>query len=44
MAKWQHYLKRHKVETLDDASHFVQEDRPDRVAAAIRDVSATDRI
>jgi haloalkane dehalogenase len=43
MARWQHYLKRHKVETLDDASHFVQEDRPDRVAAAIRDVSATDR-
>jgi haloalkane dehalogenase len=39
MAKWQRYLKRHEVETLDDASHFVQEDRPDRVAAAIRHVS-----
>jgi haloalkane dehalogenase len=36
MARWQRYLKRHEVETLDDASHYVQEDRPDRVAAAIR--------
>jgi hypothetical protein len=27
------------VEILNDASHFVQEDRPDRVAAAIRQVS-----
>jgi haloalkane dehalogenase len=36
MARWQRYLKRHDVETLDDASHFVQEDRPDRVVAAIR--------
>lgn len=38
MARWQQHLKRHEVETLDDASHFVQEDRPDRVAAAIRRV------
>jgi haloalkane dehalogenase len=37
--KWQRYLKRHEVEILNDASHFVQEDRPDRVAAAIRQVS-----
>jgi haloalkane dehalogenase len=36
MAKWRAYLKRHEVETLDDASHYVQEDRPDRVADAIR--------
>jgi haloalkane dehalogenase len=36
MARWQRYLTRHEVETLDDASHYVQEDRPDRVAAAIR--------
>jgi haloalkane dehalogenase len=37
--KWQRYLKRHDVEILNDASHFVQEDRPERVAAAIRHVS-----
>ena len=40
MARWRQHLKRHEVETLDDASHFVQEDRPDRVAAAIRRVIA----
>jgi haloalkane dehalogenase len=38
MAKWQRYLKLHETETLDDASHSVQEDRPDRVAASIRRV------
>jgi haloalkane dehalogenase len=39
MARWQQHLKRSQVEALDDASHFVQEDRPDRVAAAIRQVT-----
>jgi haloalkane dehalogenase len=38
MAKWQRYLKTHETETLADASHSVQEDRPDRVAASIRRV------
>jgi haloalkane dehalogenase len=38
MAKWQRYLKMHETEPLSDASHYVQEDRPDRVAAAIRRV------
>lgn len=38
MAKWQSYLKMNETETLDDASHYVQEDRPDRVAASIRRV------
>lgn len=38
MAKWQHYLKKHETESLSDASHYVQEDRPDRLAAAIRRV------
>lgn len=36
MARWQQYLRQNETETLEDASHFVQEDRPDRVAAAIR--------
>lgn len=36
MQRWQRYFKNHETETLDDASHFVQEDRPDRVIAAIR--------
>jgi haloalkane dehalogenase len=36
MNKWQGYLKLHETEVLEDASHYVQEDRPDRVAAAIR--------
>jgi haloalkane dehalogenase len=34
--RWQAVLRRHETETLDDAGHSVQEDRPDRVAAAIR--------
>jgi haloalkane dehalogenase len=38
MEKWQRYLKMNETETLSDASHYVQEDRPDRVAAAIRRV------
>jgi len=38
MTKWQSYLKMHETETLDDASHSVQEDRPDRVVASIRRV------
>lgn len=38
MAKWQGYLKLNETESLSDASHYVQEDRPDRVAAAIRRV------
>lgn len=40
MARWQRYLKMNEAETLSDASHSVQEDRPDRVAAAIRRVIA----
>jgi haloalkane dehalogenase len=36
MARWQGYLKAHETEVLEDASHFVQEDRPDRVVASIR--------
>lgn len=38
MQLWQHYLKNHETEVLDDAGHSVQEDRPDRVSAAIRRV------
>jgi haloalkane dehalogenase len=38
MERWQRYLKKCEVEALADASHFVQEDRPDKVAAAIRRV------
>ena len=38
MQKWQRYLKMNETETLDDASHTVQEDRPDRVVASIRRV------
>jgi haloalkane dehalogenase len=36
MRKWQGYLKLNETEVLEDASHYVQEDRPDRVASAIR--------
>ena len=28
MEKWQRYLKLHETEALEDASHYVQEDRP----------------
>jgi len=38
MQRWQRHLKNHESETLDDAGHSVQEDRPDRVTAAIRRV------
>ena len=38
MEKWQSYLKMNETELLDDASHYLQEDRPDRVVAAIRSV------
>ena len=38
LKKWQGFLKASETETLDDASHSVQEDRPDRVVAAIRRV------
>jgi haloalkane dehalogenase len=38
MEKWRGYLKLNETETLDDAGHSVQEDRPDRVAASIRRV------
>ncbi|XEC93514.1 alpha/beta fold hydrolase [Paenibacillus tarimensis] len=36
MAKWQRYLPKNETEILDEASHYVQEDRPDRVTASIR--------
>ncbi|MDI4648239.1 alpha/beta fold hydrolase [Cohnella hashimotonis] len=38
MRRWQSYLKKNETEILEDASHYVQEDRPDRVAANIRNV------
>jgi haloalkane dehalogenase len=38
MHRWRGYLSNNETEVLDDASHFVQEDRPDRVVAAIRRV------
>ncbi len=38
MEKWQRYLTMNETEPLDDASHYVQEDRPDRVVASIRRV------
>jgi haloalkane dehalogenase len=38
LEKWQSYLKMNETEPLDDASHYVQEDRPDRVVAAIQRV------
>jgi hypothetical protein len=38
LEKWQSYLKMNETESLDDASHYLQEDRPDRVVAAIRRV------
>jgi haloalkane dehalogenase len=40
MARWQRYLVWHELEVLDDASHFVQEDRPDRMADAIHRLAA----
>jgi haloalkane dehalogenase len=38
LKKWQKYFKFSETEKLDDASHSVQEDRPDRVEASIRRV------
>ncbi|MDD9270807.1 alpha/beta fold hydrolase [Paenibacillus sp. GCM10023248] len=38
MAKWQKYFPLNETEILEDASHYVQEDRPDRVAASIRSI------
>lgn len=38
MEHWQRRLPSHETETLADAGHSVQEDRPDRVVAAIRRV------
>ncbi|WJH37609.1 hypothetical protein N6H14_07505 [Paenibacillus sp. CC-CFT747] len=38
MAKWQKYLPMNETEILEDASHYVQEDRPDRVTASIRKI------
>jgi len=38
MKRWQSHLLLHETEVLDDAAHFVQEDRPERVVAAIRRV------
>jgi haloalkane dehalogenase len=38
MRRWQRHLPLHETEVLDDASHFVPEDRPDRVIRAIRGV------
>ncbi|OZB96234.1 alpha/beta hydrolase [Paenibacillus sp. XY044] len=38
MQRWQGILRMHETEALSDASHYVQEDRPDRVAASIRRV------
>jgi haloalkane dehalogenase len=35
MRRWQRHLPLHETEVLEDASHFVQEDRPDRLIAAI---------
>lgn len=40
MQRWQRHFPLHETEVLDDAAHFVQEDRPDRVVAAIRQVLA----
>jgi haloalkane dehalogenase len=36
--RWQRYLKNSRSETLDDAGHSVQEDRPERVSEAVRRV------
>jgi haloalkane dehalogenase len=38
MKRWQGILRFQETETLDDASHSVQEDRPDRVAESLRRV------
>ena len=38
ISKWSTFFKNPEIERLDDASHFLQEDRPDRVAENIRRV------
>jgi haloalkane dehalogenase len=38
LERWQRHFRQHETETLEDASHSVQEDRPDRVVASIRRV------
>lgn len=35
LMRWQKHLRSHETEVLNDASHFIQEDRPDRVIASI---------
>lgn len=35
LTRWQRHLRLHETEVLGDASHFIQEDRPDRVTASI---------
>lgn len=37
--QWQTFFPMNETEVLEDASHYVQEDRPDRVAASIRRLS-----
>lgn len=39
--RWLRYFPQANVEKLDDASHYLQEDRPDRIIGAIRKVLAT---
>ncbi|WP_455379427.1 alpha/beta fold hydrolase [Petrachloros mirabilis] len=36
LARWQSAFPQAHVETVDDASHYLQEDRPDRITEAIR--------
>jgi|SRR5580658_244390 haloalkane dehalogenase len=38
MVKWQRMLPNQETETLEDASHSVPEDRPDRVAESIQEI------
>lgn len=40
LARWRAVFPKAKVETVADAGHYIQEDRPDRVSAAIRTVLA----
>jgi haloalkane dehalogenase len=40
MHRWQQHFPLHETEALDDAAHFVQEDRPDRLISAIRRILA----
>lgn len=38
LARWQTLFPHARVDTLEDASHYLQEDRPDRIVDAIRSV------